>query len=960
MIRKSLSFAGRFGLASLVAIVVTQVGDALAQTIPNGDPAQIFQSLTPEQQQAILERATSSAGGSGATSNAGGRSAGASQSSQSMGQERRRPLEEPEPRIPVLRADDTVIVQMSIPRAASDTPPVQVIQQGQGQGQVAVPFPSLTEQADLSRRQRLIEALTADERKRIEELVGLVQRGNPYALDRNGQLVLPGFAPIALAGLTEEQATLRLSVEPVLLPLEVRVTRLPLARIDVGRLKPFGYDLFDEPPSTFSPVTDVPVPSDYVVGPGDELNIQLFGGTQNRTHRLTVSRDGTVSFPELGPIRVGGMSFNAARQTIESRVAQQMIGVRASVSMGDMRSIRVLVMGEARQPGSYTVSGLSTMTTALFASGGVKPIGSLRNIQLKRQGNVIRSFDLYDMLIRGDTSDDAKLLPGDTIFIPPVGATVSVDGEVKRPAIYELRGESSVSSVVEMAGGLTPEADASRASLVQVDDSSRRVVVEVNLKQAAAGSRSVRNGDILRVSRLRPQVDSGVTLEGFVYRPGPIAWRDGLRLSDVIGSVDELRPNADQNYILVRRESGPDRRISVVSANLTAALAAPGSTADIALQPRDRIVVFDLAPGRERIIRPLMEELRLQAQLGRPAEMVRVEGRVKVPGEYPLETGMRVSDLLRAGGNLDIAAYGGQAELARYTVTDAGALKTEVLGIDLVAVRAGDVVADIQLRPYDFLLVKETTDWGRQESVTLRGEVRFPGTYPIRKGETLNELLDRAGGLTALASAKGAAFTRKDLKEREQKQLDELGEKLQADLAALSLQAANANQEGASQALISSQSLLTQLKGSKAVGRLVIDLPGLLSSAAHSDKDIALRDGDLLVVPRQSQEVTVIGEVHSATSHFYSASLKRDDYVNKSGGTTRRADGKHIYVVRADGNVVATRSSMFTRSHDAAIQPGDTIVVPMDTERLPRLPFWQSVTSIIYNLAVAVAAVNSF
>jgi len=960
MIRKLLSARSGFGLLALTAAVVSTIGIALAQTLPAGDPVQIFQSLTPEQQQAILERATGASPGTSSGSTGTRRATPASQSAEA--DQRRRTFEPPEPLVPALRADDTVVVELSLPPDSTNTPraPAVPVTSAGPQAQIApVTRNAAAEEAALQRRQRMVEELSPDERNRLTDLVVLVQKSNPYVLDRNGQLILPGFAPMALGGLTEEQATQRLSVEPVLLPLEVRVTRLPLTRMGIAGLKPFGYNLFDEPLSTFSPVTDVPVPADYVMGPGDELSVQLFGN-QNRTYSLVVSRDGTVRFPELGPIRIEGLTFNEARQTIESRVSQQMIGVRASVSMGDMRSIRVFVLGEARQPGSYTVSGLASMTTALFASGGVKPIGSLRDIQLKRQGKVVRQFDLYDMLIRGDTSDDAKLQQGDVIFIPPVGPTVSVDGEVKRPAIYELHGEDNVAAVVAMAGGLTAEADASRASLVHVDESSRRVVVEVNLKQPTSENRMVRNGDVLRISRLRPQLDSGVMLEGFLYRPGPVAWREGLRLSDVISSVDELRPNADQNYILVRRESGPDRHVSVVSADLNAALAARGSAADIALQPRDRITVFDLAPGRERIIRPLLEELRLQSELGRPTQMVRVEGRVKVPGEYPLETGMRVSDLLRAGGKLDISAYGGKADLARYAVTDAGALRTELMEIDLAALRAGDAAADVELRPYDYLLVKETTDWGRQESVTLRGEVRFPGSYPIRKGETLRELLDRAGGLTPTAFVRGAAFTRKDLKEREQKQLDDLGEKLQADLASMSLQAAAANQAGASQALMSSQSLLAQLKGSKAVGRMVIDLPALLASEAHSNRDIALRDGDLLVVPRQSQEVTVIGEVHSATSHFYDAKLKRDDYIGKSGGMTRRADDKHVYVVHADGNVVAVKSSMFSRNPDGAIQPGDTIVVPMDTERLPRLPFWQSITSIIYNLAVAVAAVNSF
>jgi protein involved in polysaccharide export with SLBB domain len=258
-----------------------------------------------------------------------------------------------------------------------------------------------------------------------------------------------------LAGLGDELATRRIAAEPALQNIDVVLTRLPLAKSGNAGLKPYGYDLFDEEsPSTFAPLGDVPVPADYVVGPGDQLNVQLYG-SQNRTSRLTVGRDGRVNFPELGPIAVGGRSFDAVRSDLEGRVAQ-MIGVRASVSMGQTRSIRVFVLGEVKYPGSYTISGLSTITGALFASGGVKPIGSLRNIELKRQGRVVRELDLYDLLMRGDTSNDANLLPGDVVFIPPVGATVSVDGEVRRPAIYELKGESIASDLVTMAGGFSP------------------------------------------------------------------------------------------------------------------------------------------------------------------------------------------------------------------------------------------------------------------------------------------------------------------------------------------------------------------------------------------------------------------------------------------------------------------------------------------------------------------------
>jgi polysaccharide biosynthesis/export protein len=946
-------FAAAQPVYAIVAIAVCLISvDSRAQAPSPADALQIFQNLTPEQQQAVLERAGQAAVGDNVGSSG---SVAADRPVQPADRDvRRRGSDREESQTPVLGADDTVIVQLSFPREATLEPKADAGETAAIKPQVAA------EQAAVAlRRQRMTAALTVEQRRELEDLIALIQARNPYVLDRNGQLNLPGFPPIALGGLTEEQATQRLSFETALLPVEVHLVRLPLAKTGTAGLKPFGYDLFESAPSTFSPLTDVPVPADYVMGAGDELNVQMFGN-QNRSLRLVVNRDGAVTFPELGPIRIAGLTFDAARQVIEARVGQQMIGVRASVSMGEIRSIRIFVLGEARQSGSYTVSGLATMTTALFASGGVKSIGSLRDIQLKRQGVVVRRLDLYDLLILGDTSDDAKLLPGDVIFIPTVGPTVSVDGEVKRPAIYELHGDSSVESVVRIAGGLTPEADATRVRRTTIDETGRRIVMDVNLNQQASRTQQVRNGDALLVTRLRPQIDAGIVIGGSVHRPGPVAWREGLRLSDVIGSVDELKPNADQQYILIRSESGPDRRISVRSADLIAALSAPGSAADVVLEPRDQITVFDLAPGRERIIKPLLDEIRLQSELSRPTALVRIGGSVKAPGDYPLETDMRVSDLLRAGGNLQSAAFAGQAELARDQVNEAGSRETKLINIDLAAVRRGDESADLLLLPNDHLVVKQTSDQPDRASITLKGEVRWPGKYVILRGETLRQVLDRAGGLTSEAFPRGSAFTRRATREVEQKQLDQLGERLQSSLASLALQAAAANQAGASQALATAEPLLAQLRNTTAVGRLAIDMPGLLAAPPGSAKDVELRDGDELVVPKQRMEVTVIGEVQGATSHVYTPGLTRDDYIDLSGGLTRKADQRQIYVVRAEGTVLARNASRLSRTAGVAVQPGDTIVVPLDTERLPRLPFWQAVTQIIYNLAVSVAAVNSF
>jgi polysaccharide export outer membrane protein len=927
-------------IALLVALVAAQA--AIAQSTPTAEQLQIFQGLSPEQQQAVLQQAA------GARAEPAGDTRAERRAEESAAT-RRNPTATGGDRAAsdALAPNDLVLVELAFPGTMT-----------RGSVRSAnMQDPSV----DVApRRVRVPPANppTPEQQRRWSGVIEQVSARNPYQLDRDGYLNLPGFAPILLAGLSEQQAVQLLSTVRALLDLDVSLSRSPVARTGVERLKPFGYDLFEDVHSSVSPVAGSPVPADYVIGPGDELVVQLFG-SQNRTLRLVVTREGTVSFPELGPIQVSGQRFSGAKSTIESRVSQQMIGVRANVSMGDMRLIRVFVSGDVERPGSYTVSGLDTMLSALYASGGVKPIGSLRDIQLKRQGVTVRRLDLYDLRIRGDKANDALLQPDDVIFIPPVGPTVSIDGEVKRPAIYELRGETTVESLLQMAGGFSNDADPRRTGMTRRDEQYRQVVLDVDFT-TGGGSLLLKGGDAVRVARLRPQLDSGVTLDGFVHRPGPVAWRAGLRLTDVIASIDELKPNADPGYVFVRRESAVDRIVEVVTADLLAALRQPGGRADIELKPRDKITVFDLSAGRERIIKPVIDELHLQSGLARPVEVVRVEGRVKAPGEYPLESGMTVSDLLRAGGGLDTAAFGGKAEIARNEVGSDGARQTRIIEVDLESLRRGDVNADLALRSSDFLLIKETPDWTERESVTLSGEVRFPGTYPIGRGETLYEVLQRAGGFTSRAFTKGSAFTRVELREREQKELDVYIEGVEGDVAIMAMQAAAANQTGASQSLAAGQSMLARLKQSRAIGRLVIDLPGLVQGGKGSPKDVILRNGDLLFVPPQKQEVTVIGEVQTTTSHLFDSELRRDDYISKSGGTTRKADLGKIYVVRADGSKIAPKGGRFRRGYDVAIQPGDTIVVPLDTERMPKLPFWQAVTSIIYNLAVSVAAINSF
>lgn len=974
----------RVTAAALLVAGVIHSSPLTAQVpAPTAEQLELLRNLTPEQREQILRQITGAGGGGTISSTPRDRAErGLPDTEQEAERDRRalermreREAEEEETRngMPLLKGDDTVIIRIQLkqaqPGSALRGQPQQggVVLPGAGTSVVAPGTPpggtSVPAQqnggAIPSPAQSRPPELTQEEREQRQKLVELILSRNPYRLTREGVLQLPGFPGIPLAGLTEFEATVRLQADPELRDFDVNLIRLPLKKIGTEALKPFGYDLFERAPSTFAPVTNVPVPADYIVGPGDEFDVQLYGN-QNRTLRLVVGRDGVVSFPELGPINVAGQRFTTVKQTIEERVERQMIGVRASLSMGDTRAIRVFVLGEATRPGSYTISGLGTITSALFAAGGVKPIGSLRNIQLKRQGVVVRNFDLYDMLIRGDTTDDARLLPGDVVFIPPVGPTITVQGEVRRPAIYEVTKNSTIADVVDLAGGLTAEADISKASLTRITENQQRVVISVSLTGAEASAQSVRNGDVLQISRLKPTLDSGVVVQGHVFSPATYAYREGLRLTDVIRSVDELKPNADINYLLIRRELPPNRQVTVLSADLGAALNAPGSEQDVLLMPRDRIIVFDLETSRERIIRPLMNELRTQSNFNRPTEIVSVDGQVRVPGEYPLEPGMRVSDLIRAGGNLTDAAYGGKAELTRYRVVNGDTRRTEQIQIDLAAILRGDPAADIALEPFDSLSIKEVPEWDAQQYVTILGEVRFPGRYSIKQGETLKSVIQRAGGLTDFAFPEGSVFTREELKRREQRQIDELATRMQNDLITLALQGAAANQAQAGTALAVGQSLLTQLRGAQAVGRLVIDLPRALRAPPGSGADIVLRDGDRLIVPKFQQEVTVIGEVQTTTSHLYRPELGRDDYIALSGGLTRRADAERIYVVRANGAVVTRQGGRWFSRDSVDIKPGDTVVVPLNTEKLPALPFWQAVTSIIYNLAIAAAAVNSF
>lgn len=710
----------------------------------------------------------------------------------------------------------------------------------------------------------------------------------------------------------------------------------------LDRPEPFGYDLFDQEADSFKPGTDIPVPTDYVLGPGDKVEVQLFG-KENRRLVLTVTRDGILQFPQLGPIGVAGMSFDDVRAMLEAQVAESMIGVQASVTMGKLRSIRVFVLGDVRYPGSYTVSSLSTVTNALFVGGGIRETGSLRNVQLKRAGRVVTTLDLYDLLLNGDTSRDTRLQPGDVVFVGPVGKTVSISGEVVRPATYELTGPTTIDELIKLGGGLLPTAYVQKVALERIRGQSDRTVATLDLSRPAGGRATVQSGDHLRVYSVFDRAENVVLLTGAFARPSLVEWHEGMRLTDAIPDLRQLQPRADRDYLLIRREIGPERRVEMLSANLAAALADPSSAANVELQSRDQLVAFPGEGSREELLAPLIKQLEQQAGIQHEAQIAEVTGRVKAPGVYPLTAQMTVTDLLRAAGGGTDDAYPREVEITRRVVVDSQRREITRIVVNLT----DPVAAQTPLWPYDTVNVRPIEGWNETEIVTLSGEVKLPGEYVIQPNETMESVIRRAGGFTEQAYLPGAVFSREEIRKRQQEELQRQARRLRAELLQVQLdyrgpdkQDIDANRVRQLGALLSEE-----LTDAEALGRVVVDM----EAAASGQKPVILRGGDTVNIPRQPSEVTVLGEVSYPTTHLFQERYSYKDYMRMSGGFNARADKGAAFVVRINGEVVA-----LDRAEEA--MPGDVIIVPFKVDRGRGLFITATIAQIIGQLAITAAS----
>ncbi len=789
---------------------------------------------------------------------------------------------------------------------------------------------------------------------------------------------------------------------------------------------------------------DLPVGPDYVLGPGDSLEIDLWGGVSQRMYRV-VDREGRVSLPEAGPLLVSGRSLGEVQLAVQQALRTEYRDVSADVSLSKLRTVRVYVVGDVAQPGAYDISSLSTPLNALFAAGGVTPRGSLRALKHLRGKQLVEEVDAYDLLLHGVRSDMSRLENGDTLLVPALGPQVTVDGMVRRPAIYELHDESSLADVLELAGGILPTATLHHIEVQRIEAHEKRTMLALDLSPTGDADSAkkqlegfkINDGDEVHIFPIAPYNEDAIYLQGHVLRPGRFSYKQGMNLSDLIGSYKDLLPEPAPHYAEIIRLNPPDFHPSVESFDLSAALANPASGPK--LQPLDTVRVFSRydfepapevwiggevrEPGKYRTsgqaylrdtiylaggvtqdasldsvqlfrtqpdgtMKILSVDLR-EALAGNPVDNILIQprdrllihrnaarvdpptvyitGEVAKPGRYPLTTNMHVEDLVRVAGGVKRSAYTESADLARFDMNASRANPSDRLEINLTAAMSGEEKADVPLRDGDILTVRQLPRWTDiGAAMTVRGEVLHPGTYGIEPGERLSSVLARSGGLDSEAYAYGAVLMRREVRDLESKSHMELVQRVKAEQVTLkALPDTNADEKNAKLTAIGqTEATLAQLQASAPIGRVVIHISPDMKSWRNTPADVQVRDGDVLYVPKKAGYVMVNGQVFNPTAISYRPGHSAKWYLSQAGGVTQLADKKAVFVVRADGSVIAAKNNSDGwwggDPMSATLRAGDTIIVP---EKAPKIggrnwALLMQSASVASSVALAVAYIH--
>ncbi len=752
-----------------------------------------------------------------------------------------------------------------------------------------------------------------------------------------------------------------------------------------GQVLPiFGANLFRDVPSTFAPLNMTPVPSDYVLGPGDELRIRVWGQL-NFQANVQVDRSGEIYLPQVGPVHVAGTPFSGLDAQLRAAIGRVFHNFNLIADVGQIRAIQVYVTGQARRPGVYTVSSLSTLVDALFASGGPSLQGSMRDVELRRGDAVVTHFDLYDLLIRGDKSKDVKLLPGDVIFIPAAGPQVALTGSVRSPAIYELRSGETLASLLTDAGGVSAVASEARVSIERVEGHSYRQAMELAYDKEGLATQ-LANGDLIRVFSMVPMYRKTVTLRGNVANPGRFAWHPGMRVSDLIPDKDSL---ITRNYWWHRTQLGlPAPEFEPVPG--FASQRQPEGNQPVTLPPS--VLQGSSAQGNMSNLQSTASGGQM-AQIGQFGQSLQASGQDAVMqgalSQYPRP---EQAEQRAGSASLAEAETGGQADrtalLQRTRIKliapeidwnyaaierqDPETLQTKLIPFDLgKLVLQHDASQDMELQPGDVVTIFSQADVQvpvdqQTKFVTLEGEFAHAGVYTVHPGETLRQLVERAGGLTPNAYLYGSEFTRESTRAMQQARIDEYVRDLSLRIQRSTLDLASSPGVSA-QALANSgsaqsteQALLTSLRQIRATGRIVLQFKPD-SAGVQTIPNLPLKDGDRFVIPAVPATVNVIGSVYDQNSFIYAPGRRAGKYLEQAGGATREADRKREFIIRADGEV-QSRDSMHSvwgnEFNNARMYPGDTIVVPQKALKASALSGIIDWSQIFSQLAFGAAAVN--
>jgi protein involved in polysaccharide export with SLBB domain len=793
---------------------------------------------------------------------------------------------------------------------------------------------------------------------------------------------LPVRTPVLTnpAGSNSEQYT---PSKPPLNPSQLPRTETPtrpetefeqMVADSVGRALPlFGQSLFRQSPSTFSPVDWMQVPSDYVIGPGDELQIKVWGQVEANL-RVIVDRSGQIYIPQVGEISVAGMHWGDLESHLKSEISKIFKNFNVSASIGRLRSIQVVVVGNARYPGTYTISSLSTLVNAIFASGGPAPQGSLRHIQVRRDGEAITDFDFYDLLIKGDKSKDVRLLPGDVIYIPHVGPLVAISGSVNTPAIYEMKDSSTLNELIETASDMSTVADTSKITIDRLVDHQVRKTLEFPYDEQAR-AQPVKDGDIVRVFSIVPRFEDTVTLRGNVANPGRYPWKPGMRVRDLI---------PDAQALLTRRYWRS--RTAIINGRATeypiASELPQNSSSGVTQSETSVSNANGAATSRSTESAKTGDNVPATSSSNAAADTLYAENVQNNSDSESSKTGDRTSgtrqSLQTGGNNAGSNAVRDIAEDVRRYAPEINwdyAIIQRVNPIDLTskliwmsprkAIIEQDEASNLELQPGDIVTIFSQRDISvpqadRSQYVIVEGEVVRPGVYKLEINETLRSVLQRAGGLTPDAYIYGSQLTRESARIDQQKSLDELARTMEVQIRQSAVSVAASAQPGdLPQMMQAQEAIIAQLRNTRASGRVA--LPVRPKDDKLTDfPDMIMEDNDRLMIPHTPSTVSVVGDVYNPGSFIFEPRNTAGTYLEIAGKGKPQSDLHHAFVLRANGIVVAANNvnGIFvgTKFDRIRMYPGDQIIVPY---KLPTGAFVRGLrdwTQISSQLALTAAA----